>query len=290
MVVNNLKIAIIPNLSKPNALLHTAQVIDKTLEYGADVLMQSRFKDSFKDRCIAFYDQFQAMIQSCDIMIAVGGDGTIIHVARHAADADKPILGINIGRLGYVAGLETNELDKLKLLVNGDYAIENRMMLEICLEANGQKECYCALNDAVIARGSLSRILDLNVNFNDTNVCKYRADGLILSTPTGSTAYSLAAGGPVVDPGMSCIILSPICPHSLFTRSVVFGPDARLCVEASSNYDSEILLTIDGETVINLLDHQKVEFCSSKRSVKIIKLKNNNFYEIVNEKLAEGRN
>ncbi len=285
-----MKIAVIPNLSKANALLHTGTVIERVREYGAHVLMQAKFQQIIKDDRVLFFDDFNTMICGCDVMAVVGGDGTIIHAARHAAQADKPILGINTGRLGYVAGLETDELDKLKLLVDGDYTIENRMMLEIYLETEGKKKCYYSLNDAVIARGSLSKILDLNVSFNDTNVCKYRADGLILSTPTGSTAYSLAAGGPVVDPSMSCIILSPICPHALFTRPVVFGPEARLCVEASSNYDSEIFLTIDGETIVKIQDNQKIECRRSSQSVKIIKLKNNNFYEIVNEKLAEGRN
>ena len=224
------------------------------------------------------------------MVIAVGGVGTTIHCARHAASAEKPILGINVGRLGFVAGLETDELDKLKNLVDGNYTIENRMMLEVRLENDGKQETHYALNDAVLARGSLSKILDLRVNFNDKNVCEYRADGLIIATPTGSTAYSLSAGGPVIDPSISCILLSPICPHSLLTRSVVFGPDARLSVFASSSYESEIFLTIDGDTSIQITDKQKIEFCRAKQSARIIKLKNNNFYEIVNEKLAERRN
>jgi len=285
-----LKIVIMPNLSKHNAQFHTIRVIDKLHEFGAEVFIKSSFKDNFRDCGVGFYDDFDQMVQSCDVIIAVGGDGTIIHCARHAAAAEKPILGINVGRLGFVASLETDELDKLKNLVDGDYVIENRMMLEVRLEANGKTDTYCALNDAVLARGSLSRILDLKVNFNDTNVCDYRADGLIVATPTGSTAYSLSAGGPVIDPSINCILLSPICPHSLLMRSVVFGPDARLSVQASSNYDSEIFLTIDGETSIKILDHQNIEFCRSSQTVRIIKLKDDNFYETVNEKLAEGRN
>ena len=285
-----MKIVIMPNLSKHNAQFHTIRVIDKLHEFGAEVFIKSTFKDNFRDCGVGFYDDFDQMVQSCDVIIAVGGDGTIIHCARHAAAAEKPILGINVGRLGFVASLETDELDKLKSLVDGDYVIENRMMLEVRLEANGKTDTYCALNDAVLARGSLSRILDLKVNFNDTNVCDYRADGLIVATPTGSTAYSLSAGGPVIDPSINCILLSPICPHSLLTRSVVFGPDARLSVQASSNYDSEIFLTIDGETSIKIMDHQNIEFCRSSQTVRIIKLKDDNFYETVNEKLAEGRN
>lgn len=285
-----MKIAIIPNLSKHNAQLYTTEVVDTLQKYDVLVCMKYDLKDYFTNAKIVFYNDFANMMDECDIVIAVGGDGTIIHCARHAASAEKPILGINVGRLGFVAGLETDELDKLKNLVDGNYTIENRMMLEVQLENDGKQEMHYALNDAVLARGSLSKILDLRVNFNDKNVCEYRADGLIIATPTGSTAYSLSAGGPVIDPSISCILLSPICPHSLLTRSVVFGPDARLSVFASSSYESEIFLTIDGDTSIQITDKQKIEFCRAKQSARIIKLKNNNFYEIVNEKLAERRN
>ena len=285
-----MKIAIIPNLSKHNAQLYTTEVVDTLQKYDVLVCMKYDLKDYFTNAKIVFYNDFANMMDECDMVIAVGGDGTIIHCARHAASAEKPILGINVGRLGFVAGLETDELDKLKNLVDGNYTIENRMMLEVQLENDGKQEMHYALNDAVLARGSLSKILDLRVNFNDKNVCEYRADGLIIATPTGSTAYSLSAGGPVIDPSISCILLSPICPHSLLTRSVVFGPDARLSVFASSSYESEIFLTIDGDTSIQITDKQKIEFCRAKQSARIIKLKNNNFYEIVNEKLAERRN
>ncbi len=285
-----MKIVIIPNLSRKNAQFYTTKVVDTLQKLDVQIYMKMDLKDYFLNSRITFYDDFVKMMSDCDMVIAVGGDGTIIHCARHAASAEKPILGINVGRLGFVAGLETDELDKLKNLVDGNYTIEDRMMLEVCLENNGKQETHYALNDAVLARGALSRILDLKVNFNDKNVCEYRADGLIIATPTGSTAYSLSAGGPVIDPSINCILLSPICPHSLFTRPVVFGPDARLSVLASSNYDSEIFLTIDGDTSIQITDKQKIEFCRSKQTARIVKLKNNNFYEVVNEKLAERRN
>ena len=284
-----MKFAIMPNLSIENAKFHTERVIGKLHEFGAEVLMKSIFQECFFGCDVIFYDDFGKMVQNCDAMIAVGGDGTIIHCARHAAAAEKPILGINVGRLGFVAGLETDELDTLKKLVDGNYTVESRMMLEVKLQSEGKTVIYRALIDAVLARGALSRILDLKVNFNDTNVGNYRADGLIVSTPTGSTAYSLSAGGPVIDPSMACILLSPICPHSLLTRPVVFGPDATLSVQASSNYDSDIFLTIDGETSVKITDHQKIEFYRSNQTARIIKLKPDNFYEILNEKLAEGR-
>lgn len=285
-----MKIAVIPNLSKKNAQFHTGQVIEKLRAFGAQVLLQSSFREFFLQSGAVFYDGFEDLMRDCDAVIAVGGDGTIIHYARHAAAAKKPILGINVGRLGFVAELETNELDSLEQLVNGEYRIETRMMLDIRLEQKGQVVVYHALNDAVLMRGALSRILDLHVNFDGTNVGNYRADGLIISTPTGSTAYSLSAGGPVIDPCLNCILLTPICPHSLMTRPVVFGPAAKLSVQASSIYESSIFLTIDGDHSVPIEDRQIVEIARSDQTVQIIKLKQDNFYEIVNKKLAEGGN
>lgn len=284
-----MKIAVIPNLSKQDAQNKTVRIVNKCKQFGADIFMYSPLKDYFQNSEISFYDDFYLMIDDCDAIIAIGGDGTIIHAAKHAATADKPILGINVGRLGFVAGLEMDELDYLKDLIDGKYTVEKRMMLSISLVQNKKKVSYYALNDAVIARGSLSRIVDFEVSFNDNNVCDYRADGLIIATPTGSTAYSLSAGGPVIDPIMQCIILTPICPHSLFTRTVVFGPTSTLSVLARSNYDSEIFLTLDGETSVQIQNGESIIFERSKLAAKLIKLKHKNFYEVVNEKLAERR-
>ena len=289
-MVNRLKIAIIPNLSKQNALAHTIHIIEKLNQYGAHVSMELSYKEYFEEHTIEYWVDCQEMIQNCDAVIAVGGDGTIIHSAKHAAIAGKPILGINVGRLGFVAGLEMNELDRLKDLIEGNYSIENRMMLSVFLQHEGNQKKYSVLNDAVLARGALSRILDFKVSYNENNVCEYRADGLIVATPTGSTAYSLSAGGPVIDPTMQCMILSPICPHSLITRTVVFGPNSKLRVKAHSSYDSEIYLTLDGETSIQIENGEAIEVSRSDTEVKLINLKDRNFYEVVNEKLAERRN
>ncbi|WP_411678164.1 NAD(+)/NADH kinase [Caproicibacter sp.] len=285
-----MNVAVIPNLSKDHAGRYTQKLIQKLRELGMNVLMKAEFQPSFQNADAVFFNNMAELVCSCDLIIAVGGDGTIIHCARNAAAAGKPILGMNTGRLGFIAGLETDELDSLMKLKNGNYSVEERMMLEIRVNDNGTPKVFTALNDAVVARGALSRILDLKVRLDDTKVCDYRSDGLIIATPTGSTAYSLAAGGPIIDPEMNCILLSPICPHSLLSRPVVFGPGAKLCVQAHSDYESEIILTIDGEIFIKIPDGTKIEFSKSPGTVKIIKLKSSNFYEIVTDKLGERRN
>ncbi|MCI9272830.1 MAG: NAD(+)/NADH kinase [Clostridiales bacterium] len=284
-----MKIAILPNLNKNDAHKHTVQIIRKLLELKADILMFSRYQDYFNCEEIVFYQDFYEMVADCDVMLAIGGDGTIIHAAKHAAIAGKPLLGINLGRIGFVAGLELNELDRLKDLVDGDYHIEKRMMLEVAIQNQEKSDTFYALNDAVISRGSLSRMIDLNVGFHDNKISHYRADGLIISTPTGSTAYSLSAGGPVIEPVMRCMLLTPICSHSLFSRSVLFGEDARLSVQAPAVDDNEIFLTIDGETSVQLDAEDTVQIQAAAIQVHLIKIKDISFYEVLNEKLSERR-
>lgn len=283
-------IAVFPNLSKQKAKYHTERLLQKLRELGASVCMKAERKSDFSDFGIRFYSDLDEMLKACDAIVAVGGDGTIIHCAKHAAAADKPILGINVGRIGFVAGLETDEYDLLNHLASGDYRVEERMMLEVCVCRGKEKKSYLAFNDAVVARGTLSRMPYFKVRFNDTKVCEYRADGLIVSTPTGSTAYSLSAGGPVIDPQLNCLLLSPICPHTLMTRPVVFGPESRLSVQIQMEPDDESFLTLDGETSVRISDEAtKIDFHRASSTVKIVKLKDDNFYEIVNDKLGEGR-
>lgn len=285
-----MKIAVLPNLSRSRAQSDTARLIRRLKELGSSVSMHSSFQKDFADCEVSFFDDFDEMIRSCDLIIALGGDGTIIHSARHAAAFDKPVLGVNVGRLGFLAELETNEFDELGKLAAGNYQIEQRMMLEIRYTENGNVKTCTALNDAVITRGALSPMPDFRVGFNGQTVCEYRGDGLIISTPTGSTAYSLSAGGPIIDPQLSCILLSPICSHSLLTRPVVFGPDAKLSVQTYFRTESEAYLTMDGEISVKIGSSQMIEFCRSEKTVRIIRLKDHNFYDIVNKKLGDGRN
>lgn len=286
-----MNVAVIPNLSRDGARYQTGRLLERFRALGAAVWMQADLRPQFTEKGVRFCEKTGEMLQNCDVIVAVGGDGTIIHCARYAADAGKPILGVNVGRLGFVAGLETDELDKLEKLVNGDFTVQQRMLLEIRVPTENGEETFTALNDAVLSRGSFARMLDLKVRYGGEGVFSYRADGLIVSTPTGSTAYSLSAGGPVVDPAMRCILLSPICPHTLLSRTVVFGPDAVLGVRADEGGDGEILLTVDGETPVRFTGKTpNIEFRRSAKTVGIIQLKDIGFFEVVNQKLGEGRN
>jgi len=210
-----LKIAIIINSSKENALSIAKESIDILLASGAEILITEEFKNIFKNVNVLKNEQ---LYELADIIVVIGGDGTIIHSAKKAAEFSKPVLGINAGRVGYLAGLEGNELGKLKNLLSGDYSIKSRMLLSVQI---GEKE-YLSLNDAVISKGPVSRMIDITVKLHGECI-SYRADGLIAATPVGSTAYSLSAGGPIVDPDLDSIILTPICPQSLYARPILIA-------------------------------------------------------------------
>ena len=251
------------------------QVCAKLKSCGAQLLLPtdpSNFRDS-ADECL----------KAADVVIAIGGDGTIIHVAKYAARFHKPVLGINGGRLGFVAGLENNELSLLPAIAEGTYRTERRMMLSV--QKNDEAPIYTALNEVVISRASLSRLIELEVSCDGRSVVSYQSDGLIVATPTGSTAYSLSAGGPIITPTLDCLLMTPICPHSLSARSYVFEDDASLCVTVHLPQNTAAYLTIDGEEGICVREGDQIHISRSPEAVELITSASATFYERIDRKL-----
>ena len=245
-----MKIAIIINSSKQNALPIARDSVKVLRDFGAQILLTEEFKYLYENAVITDEND---LYSKADILVVIGGDGTIIHSAKRAAEYSKPVLGLNAGRVGYLAGLEGNELDKLKNLITGDYKIKNRMLLSVKV---GDKE-YFSLNDAVISKGPLSRMIDITVTLDGEHI-SYRADGLIAATPTGSTAYSLSAGGPIVDPDLDTIILTPICPQSMNARPILIAPNEEIQISVTPPEDTGAYITIDGEQACPILEGQTV--------------------------------
>ncbi|MEE1025985.1 MAG: NAD(+)/NADH kinase [Acutalibacteraceae bacterium] len=245
-----MKVAIIINSSKQNALPIAKNSIRVLSDFGVSILLTEEFKDLYENAVIT---KESALYSKADILVVIGGDGTIIHSAKKAAEYSKPVLGLNAGRVGYLAGLEGNELDKLKHLITGDYKIKNRMLLSVKVGANE----YFSLNDAVISKGPLSRMIDITATLDGEHI-SYRADGLIAATPTGSTAYSLSAGGPIVDPDLDSIILTPICPQSLYARPILISPNEKIEISVTPPEDTGAYITIDGEQALPILEGQKI--------------------------------
>lgn len=274
-----MKIAVIPNGTREEARRCTQSVLKALDACGCKALLKPY---SYSHAC-AREMAADPEIAQCQLFLAIGGDGTIIHVAKIAAALDKPVLGINAGKLGFTALVEQEELSLLPRLVTGDYQEEQRLMLQVEKQGIGPPATCHALNDAVVS-AELAKIIDYRLALGEGESYRYRADGFIVCTPTGSTAYSLSAGGPVVDPALDSLIYTPICPHSLFNRSVLFGADTRLQVAIPENR-SRLYLTIDGEAPIELQPGDKLLFSRSPHRARFIKLTNRNFYDILNQKL-----
>ncbi len=221
-----------------------------------------------------------------DIVIAIGGDGTIMHVAKQAAPLHLPVLGVNSGNLGFLAGMEMDETGRLQALIDGAYETEERLLLDVTVD--GSTDTYLAMNEAVVSRGALSRLVDLTVTCGEKDVMRYRADGVMVATPTGSTAYSLSAGGPVVDPQVPCMLLTPICPHSLYARSYVLPADTTLFIDTADT-NGETFLTVDGEIEIPLPQSGCVQVQKSAYTARLIRLQTQSFYDVVEKKLIGGR-
>ena len=281
------RIALIPNLTKNGAYEESLKAIRLLKSFGGKILMTADLSEKYSDNDIAFFESHEVLIQKCDAVVTIGGDGTIIHAAKHAANFEKPLLGINMGRLGFVAELEPNELPMLERLFSGDYNVEKRQMLKVTLKSKSGSKSFFALNDAVISRGSMTKIIDLDVWLKKSYICHYCADGLIVATPTGSSAYALSAGGPVIEPSMSCILMTPICSHSLFSRPVLFNPSSEILVNAASREDTDLTLTIDGETTIPITADDTVVITTAEIYAELIVLKDKTLYRVLSDKFTE---
>lgn len=282
-------ISVFPNLTNIGVENIALDVFKTLAKLNTDVYVSENLKDNFKN-CGVGFASYDKLIDLCDIAIAIGGDGTTLNIAKAAAENGKPVLGINAGRLGFMSGLEKDELGLLENMVNYDFEIDERMMLKAeIVRQNEVLSVYHCLNDIVVSRGNFSRLIDISLSCDNRNVKKMRSDGIIISTPTGSTAYSMAAGGPVVSPEASCIIVTPICPHSLLDRSIIFPTDKELTVNASSDLSNSPLLYADGGEGIEIDDGCEIKVSKSDMTAKLIKLKPENFYEILNKKIIERR-
>ncbi|MCH5190147.1 MAG: NAD(+)/NADH kinase [Oscillospiraceae bacterium] len=281
-----IKAGIIPNLTREKAESVTYAVTDMLERLNIEYIFEPDTKQTFGNR----FTYSENLYGEADVIIAIGGDGSFIHTAKQCAIAGKPVLCINAGNLAFLAGLEANELELLKSLLNGNYTKEKHMMLKCYLEVNGKTDMigYC-LNDIAVARGKAFNVLNFNAYCDDKIVNFYRADGIIVSTPTGSTAYSWSAGGPVIDPALSCIIMTPLCTHSPLNRSMVFNCSSKISITAPDNGDKDIVISLDGETNIDLPQNGKVIVEKSDISAEFIRIKSDEFFDVLNRKLTQRR-
>jgi len=284
-------IALITNFNiheKANAALTVAEAL---VGFAATVLIASQNKDRIfrlhRNRREYVYLPFEELYREAEAIVVLGGDGSLLDAARRAAPCGKPLLGINMGHLGYMSELEMSEIGLLERLLTGEYEIDRRAMLHVAVKREGggiRAEAY-ALNDAVISNGSVARIVDLELYAGGELVTLYRADGVIVSTPTGSTAYSMSAGGPVVDPHLAGLCVTPICSHSLTARPIIFRDDADLELKNICQREKMLYLTVDGRLNFEIYRGDSVAFSRSEIDTHFIRFKKSGFYNRLKSKM-----
>lgn len=280
-----MRAALYPNFQKPNALACAREACEVLHFSGIEVCVSGEFKEEFSDKPFVIFEDISESARTADVFLAIGGDGTILRCAKLLMGTDTKLLGINTGTLGFMAGLEADQLDKLSLLNSGDYEISERMTLDIVYHGNEGNEIYTALNE-VSARSGSFRICDFEVFSDGYLVGKYRADGVLFSTPSGSTAYALSAGGPIIEPDLQCIEMTLICPHSLFSRATLFSAGRRLRLTHRTAANECMVINVDGELHINLHENESVEISRGRNNIKFIDLIGNSFHESLCRKLC----
>lgn len=226
---------------------------------------------------------------NADLVICFGGDGTILHMAKAATKRGLPLLGVNIGTMGFMAELESTELEKLRLLATGKYQIDSRMMLDVIVQRDREIIFHdICLNDAVITKGAVARIVHLAVKCDGVQAMECGGDGVIISTPTGSTAYSLSAGGPIVEPEADSIIITPICSHDVASRCIVASGKRVISVGMTSNSRRNAYLSVDGGKTLRLNMGDVVTIKKSKLETRLVRLNDRSFYDVVNTKFRRG--
>lgn len=285
-----MKIVLSPNPYRDKGL-KTAQAASRILKNaGVDTCMCLPFSVEGSSiefpRHIVFQEMEQA-IKEADILVCFGGDGTILHAAKDANHYGVPILGVNLGSVGFMAELEQSELSLLSKLAVGKYTIESRMMLDVVVRRD-HKVIFSdmALNDAVITKGAVARVVDLEVLSDKTLITSFSGDGIIISTPTGSTAYSMSAGGPIVEPTAENFIVTPICPHSINARSFVLGHERVVSARLGRLARKTAYLSVDGGKAFRLSGGDRVEVKKAETQTHLVRLTGRSFYEIMSQKLG----
>ena len=271
-----------PGKSSTRELALRAAQILRT--HGASVLMEQKWKQDCNIAGVE-YLPFEACMEQTDVILTIGGDGTILHVANLTLSYHKPILGINLGRCGFLATCEVDELEtKLSAVARGRYSLDSRMLLYVRVLGDDGWEGH-ALNDVVVTKGRLQQAIDFSVYCDDILVEHFRGDGVIVATPTGSTAYSLAAGGPILDSQTKGIVVTPICPHSLATPPMVFAQERKINICVGQVADDEVFISCDGDDGYTLRAGATAVVRLSDQNVQLITFSRADQFQAIDQKL-----
>ena len=277
-----------PNPGKAMAYGISQRAAQILLTHGAQVLMQDGLRAECMTMGVRYLPQKDCLEQT-DVILTIGGDGTILHEAGHSLRYQKPILGINLGRCGFLATCEIDEMEtKLSAVARGDFLLDNRMLLYVRVLGDNSWEGH-ALNDVVITKGRLQQAIDFSIYCDDILVEHYRGDGVIAATPTGSTAYSLAAGGPILDSQTKGIVVTPICPHSLASPAMVFAQERKINICVGQVADEEVFVSCDGDSGYSLRAGATAEVRLSDQVVQLISFSKADQFQAIDQKLRGRR-
>ena len=269
------------------ALDHIRTVVNHLAGQGCQVLIDKSLPQ-VDDRCLPV--QPECMAQQVDLIIVFGGDGTLLSVARLEKIEAVPVLAVNLGGLGFLTEISADEtLVVLEKVLAGDYALDKRMMLEVTHLKMGddQGATFQALNDVVVNKGALARMMDLDTYVNDNYLNRFKADGLIICTPTGSTGYSLSAGGPIVYPSLNLFSITPICPHTLTNRPLIISDNSIIRIELMSESEG-VFITVDGQVGVRMERQDRVIIRKSEKTLSLVKTPFHSYFEILKKKLKWG--
>ena len=285
-----MKIAVIPNLTREKTASITRKLCNTLDDLGMQALLPQQFAGVFPALPCSFLPE-EALYDECDIVMPVGGDGSVIRAGKRAALKGKRILGVNAGNLAYLCGLDPTELQLLSRLLTGDYTIQRRMLLQADFYTGETlTSTELCLNDIVFCRGHKIGLVDLFVQADEKPIADYIADGVLFSTPTGSTAYSMAAGGPIMEPTLEAVLLTAICPHSLAFRPYIFGADTVFTVRGKTRTEgAEICYSCDGEKTTSLEENGTVYIRRAQIAAEFISLKSDNFIDVLNQKTLRNK-
>jgi NAD+ kinase len=287
------RVGVVVKPNQPEALSTTCRLVEWLDARGIKLIGTpelDRERIEGETGCFIEIVEQEKLAASVDIIVVLGGDGTMIATSRMIGDYDVPVLGINYGTLGYLAEFRVEEMfQALESILTGDYRIDTRVRLAVEVMRGEEILMHSrALNDVVINKSALARIIEIEARMDGHLISGFRADGLIVSTPTGSTAYNLSAGGPVVYPSMNALVITPICPFTLSDRPIVVPDDALIELRLRTP-DEEVVLTLDGQVGLPISPEDRVLIRKSLTTFKIVQPKNRNYFEVLREKLRWGK-
>lgn len=282
-----MKVLLLPNFQKEECGSITCKVIEELAKDNVEILALSEVRAFFDDSRVRFVSS-ERLEKDISFAVAIGGDGTIIKAANLLLEYDIPLIGVNLGTLGFLATIEKDEIDLLHKITSGEYKLEERLTLQVSIGHKDRVKKFTAVNDIIICKNAFSGILDIDICCANIKTANYRADGIIISTASGSTAYAMSAGGPIMHPSVKAITITPICAHSLLSRPIILPEFENISVKTNANLNKkQAFVVADGINSEQITQHDEITVSRYEKNIKFICVEGKSYYSAINKKLME---